>query len=168
MVSLTAVVTLAVVILAYIGLVVYQRAVIGETASIEEQITSVRTQIDTYDNFRKESDIVRRHVDDLALLLNQRIHWKRFFDMLETHTLPEVYYSSVTVDAGGTVSLNAIGSTTEAVSRQLTLLKRSPDFVTNVSISTLVPVLDSTTQRPAGYSFTLSLAVPATLFIQAN
>lgn len=158
--------SLAIVILAYIGLVVYQRAVIGETESIEKEIASVRTTIDTFADFRRESESVRRHVDDLSLLLDRHIHWEKFFTTLESTTIPEVYYTSVNVSSNGTVSLNAVGATTDAVSRQFTLFQKTADFATNVSISSISPLLDAVTQRPSGYGFTFSFTVSPSLFVE--
>lgn len=158
--------SLAIVILAYIGLVVYQRAVIGETESIEKEIASVRTTIDTFADFRRESESVRRHVDDLSLLLDRHIHWEKFFTILESTTIPEVYYTSVNVSSNGTVSLNAIGATTDAVSRQFTLFQKTAGFATDVSISSITPLLDAVTQRPSGYGFTFSFTVSPSLFVE--
>ncbi len=158
--------SLMVVIFAYLGLFIYQRMIVGQTASIDKQIATVNGQIKTFDTFRTQSETLRRHIDDVTTLINSHVHWGAFFTLLEQNTLPDVYYTSIAVDTAGTVSLNAVGKDNVTVARQYVLLKHATDFATDATISSLSPMADPTTGKISGYNFTIAIHVAKSLFIQ--
>ncbi|KKW02086.1 MAG: hypothetical protein UY34_C0004G0024 [Parcubacteria group bacterium GW2011_GWA2_48_9] len=167
-VAIAGVCAILVVILAYVGLYWYRNIVIGETKEIDEQIQQVRTSIKGFEDFRVEAEDLRRRVDDVAFLLDHHIHWNTFFDLLETHTLADVYYTDMTVGSGGVVALNAVARDTITVARQYALFQNSEDFIQDVSISAVAPYLDPKTSLPAGQIFSVSLTVQPSLFIESS
>ncbi|MFH1235763.1 MAG: hypothetical protein V1685_02390, partial [Parcubacteria group bacterium] len=134
-VAIAGVCALLVVILVYVGLFWYRNIVIGETKEIDEQIQQVQTSIKTFEDFRVEAEDLRRRVDDVAFLLDHHIHWNTFFELLETYTLTDVYYTDATIGSGGIVDLNAIARDTVTVARQYALFQNAGDFVQDVSIT---------------------------------
>lgn len=166
-VGISAVVGIIIIALAYTGIWWYMRDIIGETEDIDSNITNVRAEINSYTEFRQEAELLKRHISDLSYVLDHHLHWIEFFKQLEKHTLAnDVYYSTVTVNASGNVTINAVGRDNIAVARQLTLLQNSPDFVESVSITSLAPLVNIETGLPAGQSFSISLQVPESLFLE--
>ncbi|MFC1687572.1 PilN domain-containing protein [Patescibacteria group bacterium] len=166
-VGFVAVIGIIIVALAYTGIWWYMKDIIGKTEDIDLETAQVREEIDAYADFRQEAELLKRHVNDLSYVLDHHLHWNEFFKQLEKHTLAsDVYYSTISVNTSGSVTIAAVGRDNIAVARQLTLLQNSPTFAEDVSITSLVPLFDTETGLPAGQSFSISLQVPEALFLE--
>ncbi|MFA6909340.1 MAG: hypothetical protein WC289_05710 [Patescibacteria group bacterium] len=161
-----AAICVVIVFAGYLTINLYQRTIIGETAEIDNSIANVRAEISTFSEFRASAQSLQQHIRDVNTLLDQHINWTVFFSELELHTLPDVYFTTISVNATGNVTLSAIGESPTAIAKQYTLLQHSPNFASEVSVTSFTPLVDELSGETSGYMFTISLTVPSSLFLE--
>lgn len=148
-----------------------------EVSKIDSEIASKEAEISAYDDLQKEVDALNTRVKDVRTLLDQHVYWSKFFTKLEQNTLPEVYYSSMSADVGGSVVLNAYAKTYEDAIKQLYIFERATDFVSvavitgitfinieseEMSSTESTVVVDLSVERPV--VFKIELSVLPTIF----
>lgn len=166
MIGLVVLAEILVLVIGYLGINFWQKSIIGETQEIDKKIEQVQQRIATFDTFRKDSESLKRHIEDVTYVLDHRVHWTDFLTLLERHTLPSVTYSSLAADTTGHVTLNASTASILDVSRQLTLLQHSSDFAEEVSVTSVAPVSDDL--GAVSYSFVISFLVPQKMFYSSK
>lgn len=101
-----------------------------ETTTLNAAIGELRAGAAKSIATRKEIEARLQDIEMAKALLARHMHWTRFFQFLETVTIPDAYYRSLAVDPGGTIRLAAIGRDFAAVARQLLALQESEDVET--------------------------------------
>ncbi|MBI4281674.1 hypothetical protein HY625_02500 [Candidatus Uhrbacteria bacterium] len=104
--------------------------IVNETTTLTTAIGELRTGAAKSIATRTEIEARLQDIEMAKSLLTRHIHWTRFFQFLETVTIPDAYYRSLAVDPGGTIRLAAIGRDFAAVARQLLALQESEDVET--------------------------------------
>jgi len=85
---------------------------------------------------------VRDEIMDLEIqaaraeeILNDHIYWTKFFSLLETHTIPNVYFDDFSADISGVIQLEAMGRGLLDIAEQYIVFSQAADFIKEVSVS---------------------------------
>ena len=68
-------------------------------------------------------------------ILKDHIYWTKFFSLLETYTVPDVYFGDFTADTSGVVRLDVVGRDLISIARQIIAFSQARDFVKEVTAS---------------------------------
>lgn len=85
-------------------------------------------------------------------ILNNHIYWTKFFTLLETYTIPDIYFADFAADTSGTIHLEATGRDLISVAEQIIAFSNAPDFIKAVRASNIRKL-----PKGIGASFDLSL-----------
>lgn len=87
---------------------------------------------------------VRDEIMDLEIqaalaeeILNNHIYWTKFFSLLETYTIPDIYFGDFTADTNGIIRLDAMGRDLITIAQQFTVFSQAEDFVKEVTASNI-------------------------------
>ncbi len=123
-----------VLVVAYGGLqgyrvkILLQRDLLLQQKERTEQHTALlEEEKNTALAFQKQLDIIEN-------ILGTHIYWTQFFTLLESYTLPSVFYDGLVADSGGIISLNATTDSLRHVGEQLIAFEQAHDFVKSVAI----------------------------------
>ncbi|MFA6028062.1 MAG: hypothetical protein WC752_04000 [Patescibacteria group bacterium] len=128
-----AIASMAVILLASGGMIIYQANLLSKVNETKLQINQLDGNIAEYEPWQKEALAFNQKVENIITLLDKHIYWTNFFSLLEQYTLPDVYYTSLTGDVSGTFTLAATAPDFETVSQQIALFKQA-DFISKVSV----------------------------------
>lgn len=109
----------------------------GEINRIKTDMATTEAQIISYNDLIKEVRALEQKAERISDLLNNHIYWTKFFKLLETYTIPDVYYGDFNGDTSGKIILPSVGRNLIAAARQLIALSNAPDFVQTVTITDL-------------------------------
>jgi len=84
--------------------------------------------------------------------LDNHTYWSNFFDLLEVHTVPDVYFGDFVASAGGNVQLMATSRDLIYLAQQIIAFNNAPNFIKEVEISNI-----QVSPEGAGASFNLIL-----------
>jgi len=133
--GMTVLITLFVVSLAYLGILWYRLSLSKDVQTIRTQVGQLEEEIVQYENYKKDAIEVQTRIGWVRQLLDKHIYWTEFLAKLEKYTIPEVYYSDLSADTGGSLVLSAHGINFTSVAKQLLALRQAADFVEKVSIT---------------------------------
>ncbi len=68
-------------------------------------------------------------------ILNNHIYWTKFFSLLETHTIPDIYYNDFSAGTSGTITLDVLAQDLISVARQIIVFTKATDFVKELDVS---------------------------------
>jgi len=146
------------------GLEIYYQNIIIKIEEINLEISELDQEINSYEKLQDNVKIIKNKVDNVRTALNTHIYWSKFLTELEKYTIPEVYYTGLTADVNGSVSLSVIGKSYEAAAKQLTVFRSADDFVSSATISS-IKYTGSEVEGTTGYvSFSISLKVLPNVF----
>lgn len=128
-----------------------------EIHRIKTDMATVEAQIASYNELVKEIRGLEQKAERVNNLLNNHIYWTKFFKLLETYTIPDVYYGDFNADTSGKIVLPSVGRDLIAAARQLIAFSNAPDFVQTVTITDL-------TGGVKGVSFNTNLILVPTAF----
>ena len=111
------------------ALLLEARAQEQQAAQIAEETRRLRVEIQGTTATRTRIEQQLAEVESVRTLLRQHVRWTRFFTFLEAKTLPDVYYTNLSVTGVGHVQLSSIGRDFSAVARQLLAFEQDPDVV---------------------------------------
>jgi len=90
--------------------------------------------------------------DDIAALtnkaaevkrtLNNHIYWTNFFNLLETHTVPDVYFGDFSARAGENVKLMASSRNLISLAQQIVSFDNAQNFIKEVNVSNIQKSID--------------------------
>lgn len=133
--------------------------VLGRIAEVELVVAKERTFLSGVSEERKAIDARVKDMERVRVLLSRHLYWTRFFRFLEATTIPDVYYTNLSVDPKGAIRLAAVGRDFAAVARQLRALEESED-VERVRITKAAQEMGGATP---GVQFDIEIAVKQTL-----
>ncbi|MFH0804909.1 MAG: hypothetical protein V1916_01800 [Patescibacteria group bacterium] len=138
--------SLVVVFGGYVWATVSYNDVSVEAQGVDDEIQTLTAEIKRYDRVVEEATVLRLRIDTAQKLLTQHVYWQEVFAKLETYTVPEVYYVSMSADASGLITVSAVGKTYTDAVKQLYVFDRARDFVSSAEVSgiTYDPTLGST------------------------
>jgi len=119
------------------GLEIYYQNIIVKIEEINQEISVLDTDIRSYDELQKNVKNMKNKIDNVRDLLNSHIYWSQFLSKLESYTIPDVYYTGLTADVNGAVSLTVVGRDYESAVKQYLVFQNAKDFVSTVSISAI-------------------------------
>ncbi len=85
-------------------------------------------------------------------ILNNHIYWTRFFSLLESYTIPDIYFGDFSADTKGVIHLNATARDLVSVAKQDIVFSNAPDFIKEVKTSGI-------RKLPKGVSASFSLTL---------
>lgn len=141
----------------YSGLLFFERNLDIKQKTTTQEISEIHEDILSFDNLNKEIEELGKQIALVYNSLNKHIYWTNFFELLEEYTLDDVNYSGFSAGNGGVLTLNAIGSDFDSVSKQLQVLENSKDFITDIKVS-------SAALSELGVSFSITLTLDPDLF----
>jgi len=74
--------------------------------------------------------------------LDNHTYWSNFFNLLEVHTVPDVYFGDFSARAGESVSLMASSRNLISLAQQIVAFNNAPDFIKEVNISNIQKSID--------------------------
>lgn len=157
----------------WLGVNWYYNTITTKISEVNQQITTTELYVNSYSKVLERVRALRDTITNVQTLLGKHVYWSRFFAKLEEYTIADVYYTTMTADINGTVSLTAVGKDYESAIRQLAVFQRATDFVTAATVTDVVmassaPTVAGTTAPtvPASttVSFSLTLTVQPTIF----
>ncbi len=102
------------------------------------------------------ASLERKSLRAESILVNH-IYWTKFFNLLETYTIPEVFFGDFSADTNGTVELSATGKDLLSIARQIVVFANAPDFIKETSVSNI-------TKSPMGISCSFGLILVDDVF----
>lgn len=106
----------------------------------------------------KMIDLVKKQNRVKDILANH-VYWTKFFSLLETYTIPEVYYKDFSADTSGAIHLAAVGKNLISVAKQIVAFSNAQDFVRKVEVGGIV-------QTTEGIDFTVKLDLADGVFLR--
>ena len=90
-------------------------------------------------------------------ILNNHIYWTKFFSLLETYTIPEVYFGDFSANTSGSIHLEAVAEDLISMARQIVSFSQAPDFIKEVKV-------ESVTKSPIGIKAFFGLVLVDNIF----
>ncbi len=146
-----------VIIVFYFSLLIFERGLNIKQEITSQEISNIEEKLLTFESWNEEVEDLGQQIASVYSLLNKHIYWTNFFELLEKYTLADVHYSGFSAGQGGNLTLNALASDFDSVSKQLKILESSEDFLTDIRIS-------SASLSEAGVSFSIALTLDPDLF----
>ncbi len=128
------------------------------THEIEQQITTIDTQITALSSGERGARLLDAELNGLDQVLAQHTYWTPVFEEVEERTLPTVYYESMSGNAlTGVFTFNAITSDYAFVEPQVELFRQSSavESVNASSASALITSEDPGTDSTVSFSMTV-------------
>lgn len=119
----------------WLGANFYYNNITKNVEQVKGEIRTLISSVKKYDNLQDEIKDLNAQVKEARTLIEKHVHWSDIFIKLETHTIPEVYYSSMVADVNGVLRLTAVGKNYEAAVKQLLVYEQATDFVQIASVS---------------------------------
>ncbi len=116
----------------------YYNNVTQSIAEVNNQIAITDIKIRSYKNLQDDVAALQEQISDIKTLLDKHVYWSGVFTELEQYTSPDVYYTSLTADVNGSITLKAVGKDYDAAIKQLMVLNNANDFVNSVTVSDIV------------------------------
>jgi Tfp pilus assembly protein PilN len=136
----------------------------AERATVEQSISQLRPR-------QREALATNNRLKIISSLLDQHIYWTKFFEKLEQYTIDDVYFTgTLSGSLDGQMTLSAVGSSYTSPARQLLVLEKASDFVTNVAITSASAVQNSSANLPPGsvaaseVSFSITITLVPDIF----
>ena len=123
------------------------------------QMKTVEAQISPLLKTRNEMAKLESKVSKIEGILAGHIYWTKFFELLETYTIPDVYFGDFSADTNGTICLTATAKTLISAARQLVAFQNAQDFVKSARVSNVG-------FTPAGISFSIDLTLIEGVFLK--
>ena len=70
-------------------------------------------------------------------VLDNHIYWTNFFDLLESYTVPDVYFGNFSASAGKSINLTATSRNLMYLAQQIVAFNNAPDFIKKVNVSNI-------------------------------
>lgn len=100
----------------------------AEVKKITDQIQIIQKEVESYSQENKEAFQAQKRFDVLSSLIDQHVYWTIFFRFLEDKTLPEIFYTSATVD-GNRITLVGRAPSFLAVAKQFLIFNQAPELL---------------------------------------
>ena len=136
------VLTLAVVGLAYAGIVWYKLMINRQVEETTAQVNQLEGQIAAIQADTERATSLQQRLELIRDLLDRHQYWTKLFAVLEEHTINDVYYTNFSMAGTEKVVLTAVGKDYQSVARQLVAFQAATDVITDVEINSALANLD--------------------------
>ena len=136
---LAVVLPLAIVYLLSIWLNIFQQDLNKQLVAAEKQNSDLQKDLALYQADKSRNLNLQSKIIALDKMFSRHLYWSNFFDLLEKYTLDGVYYTDLTADASGQVSLPAVATDYETAAKQIYVFKEQAqgDFIKNVQVDSV-------------------------------
>jgi Tfp pilus assembly protein PilN len=149
--------TLVVVAGLYLGMTWYQVQITQQISQFESEIKQLDTDIDRLEAEKEAALETQKKLALINNLINHHTYWTKFFEMLETHTSRNVYYTNFAMAGTESLTIAAVAKDYQTVAEQLVAFQSADDFVKNVRIDSASANINSETGTYDGASFNINL-----------
>ncbi|MBL7022271.1 hypothetical protein ISR92_03080 [Patescibacteria group bacterium] len=120
----------------YMGIAFYGQRVTEEALALEVEIEVLDSKIVTYNSDVADAGKWQIKLATVDSLLRSHVYWTNFFTVLETTTLPEVYYSGFTASlVNSDINLSSYAKSFTTVAEQLIAYERFPEVFGSFSVA---------------------------------
>lgn len=137
---LVAGVSLLVVALVYtlfFSLITYQQV---EVEKVQDKAALLADEVARLQGQFEELELVSRKMVQIKSILGSRTNWLKFFQTMESLTLPNVSFRNMSAASDGSVTLQVEALTVGELARQLQVFQQATDVIADVAISTVTVV----------------------------
>ncbi|MDD2646524.1 MAG: hypothetical protein PHV78_01430 [Patescibacteria group bacterium] len=104
---------------------------------IKGEMSIAEAKINGYQDLLKNIILLEKKSELAIALLDNHVYWTRFFAVLESYTVPDVYYTSFTARADEKIVLPTVGRNLVAAVQQLAAFYSATDYIKEVAITDL-------------------------------
>jgi len=155
--------SLGVLVLLYLVLFIQGARVENNQEAKVRTISELEEQILSFEKINQDINQDGQQIELVYNLLNRHIYWTNFFNLLEKYTVEEVYYNGLTAGNNGALTLDAVGSSFDAIARQLKILQQ-PEAIEFVTLAEIT----SAEFNDQGVEFSITLILNPDLFYYDN
>jgi hypothetical protein len=110
---------------------------LGKISRVRTEMIAAESQAERYQNLIAEVRNLEFKASRVNDLLNHHIYWTKFFKLLETYTIPDVYYGDFNAEVGSKIILPTFGRNLVAAARQLIAFSNAPGFIQKATVTDL-------------------------------
>jgi len=86
---------------------------------------------------RDNITVLTNKAAEVKRALDNHVYWTNFFTLLETYTVPDVYFGDFRAQAGENVKLVANSRSLISLAQQIVAFNNAPDFIEKVNVSNI-------------------------------
>lgn len=151
-----------IVILLYLGLVLWQATQVTSVKQMRREIKELEEKILTFRPLQEKVNVFAERLNAGLNLWEKHVYWTKFFTELEKYTLPETSYTSFLGNVAGVITLQTETSSFEAITRQLQAFNQA-SFIEKAETNNISQEINPETgERKVRYN--LSLTVKTDVF----
>ncbi|MBU0598425.1 hypothetical protein KKF61_05580 [Patescibacteria group bacterium] len=121
----------------------YYNNITIEIREVNEEIAEADTFISQYQELLDKVRNIKMDIATVQTMMDEHVYWSEIFSMVEKYTIPDVYYTSMTSDVGGSINISAIGKDYESAIKQLIVYENAYDFAESVIVSDITFIAES-------------------------
>lgn len=152
---------------AYFSLIYLQQNLEKAMTLNKNDLTELNRQIGDFVVKEKLNNRIAQKVTTIKSLMDEKIIWSNFFEMLEKYTLDGVYFTSLTADTSGILILPGIADNYTVLAQQLAVFRDASEFVKEVKISN-AQLYSESKAGVLGSSFQIRLVLQDRIFKKAK
>ena len=156
--------TLLLIAVVYLGIAWHQLRVIRQVQLVQTEIKSLNNQIALYEKNKSEIQDLQNQLRLIKDLLENHVHWTKFFEFLEQYTIDDVYYTNFVAGQGGGIVLSAVGKDYQSIARQLKAFQQAPGLLESVAVNSASLQLGEE-EKVVGVNFSIDLTLNPEIFI---
>jgi len=112
----------------------------NEVMVMEREMQFLKAQSESFLNVRDEIMNLEIQAVRAEKILDNHVYWTKFFSLLETYTIPNVYFGDFSADISGIIRLDATGIDLIDIAEQYIAFFQAKDFVKEVTVSSIAKV----------------------------
>ena len=109
----------------------------SQVEHLKREIVLLEAQSTPFLENRDAIVILTNKATTVKKVLNNHIYWTNFFNLLEVHTVPDVYFGDFSASAGESVRLMATSRNLISLARQIVAFNNASDFIKEVEVSNI-------------------------------
>ncbi len=165
--AMVAVGAIAIVAIAYTGLVVYNGLITSDIDETTQKISALGSDISTLQKTQLEVESTTKKISAIRSLIDRHVHWTKFFSEVEKATSPEVFYGTSFIgDLNGTVTLSARAPSFDAVATQYLYFQQAVARGNFIQAFEMTGAVLRTTKTGNEVTFTVNLQLVPSIFYQ--
>ncbi|MBI5254411.1 hypothetical protein HY932_01360 [Candidatus Falkowbacteria bacterium] len=134
----------------------YNLQVLDNQIAVNKQLAMVQQEIKQYESSQSDFVKISKRFAAVKSLLDKHVYWGKFFNYLESYTLPAVDYNDLVAEDNGKITLSAVADDYTQMALQLKVFQGANDFVKKVEINS--GSLTGTKPGQVGFQVNLELA----------
>ena len=133
---IVAIIIPAVVVYGVYLMIEYQQNKINEKLVLKiQQLGELKKILAESQEVKEQTVVLQQKLIALKNIFDNRIHWTKFFNLLEKYTLDGIYYPSFSGDIKGEISLPAVATSYGEIARQMVVFENAKDLIETVKVN---------------------------------